>query len=55
MYKDPPVPRRLVGQRKVLPYLYPAYTDLGSSLLRTRLAGEPGEIRTGPQIRSLTL
>ena len=25
----------------------PAYTDLGSSLSRTRLAGEQGEVRTG--------
>ena len=46
-YKDPPVPRRLVGQSQVPPYLSPAYTDLGSSLSRARLAGEQGEIRTG--------
>ena len=46
-YKDPPVPRQLVGQSQVPPYLSPAYTDLGSSLSRTRLAGEWGEIRTG--------
>ena len=48
-YKDPPVPRRLVGESQVLPYLSPAYTDLGSSLSRARLAGEQGEIRTGPK------
>ena len=48
-YKDPPVPRRLVGQSQVPPYLSPAYTDLGSSLSRTRLAAEQGEIRTGPK------
>ena len=46
-YKDPLVPRRLVGQSQVPPYLSPAYTDFGSSLWRTRLAGEQGEIRTG--------
>ena len=46
-YKDPPVPRRLVGQSQIPPYLSPANTDLGSSLSRVRLAGEQGEIRTG--------
>ena len=29
--------------------LSPAYTDLGSSLSRTRLAGEQGKARTGPK------
>ena len=29
------------------PHLSPAYTDLGNSLSRTRLAGEQGEVRTG--------
>ena len=41
----------------VPPYLSPAYTDLGVSLLRTRLAGEQDEIRTDPktglQLRTL--
>ena len=46
-YKDPPVPRGLVGQSQVPPYLSPAYTDLGSYLSRTRLAGEWGEIKNG--------
>ena len=46
-YKDPPVPRRLVAQSQVPPYLSPAYTDCGSSLSRARLAGEQGNIRTG--------
>ena len=45
-YKNPPVPRRLVGESHVLPNLSPAYTDLSSSLSRTRLAGER-EVRTG--------
>ena len=48
-YKNPPVPRRLVGESHVPPNLSPAYTDLGSSLSRIRLAGEQGEVRTGPK------
>ena len=31
-YKNPPVPRRLVGESHVPPNLSPAYTDLGSSV-----------------------
>ena len=46
-YKNPLVPRRLVGESYIPPNLSPAYTDLGSSLSRTRLAGEQGEVRTG--------
>ena len=46
-YKNPPVTRRLVGESHVPPNLSPAYTDLGSSLSRSRLAGEQGKIRTG--------
>ena len=46
-YKNPPVPRRLVGESHIPPNSSPAYTDLGSSLSRTRLAGEQGEVRTG--------
>ena len=48
-YKNPPVPRRLVGESHIPPNLSPAYTDLGSSLSRTRLAGEQGKVRTGPK------
>ena len=47
-YKNPPVPRRPVGESHIPPNLSPAYTDLGSSLSRTRLAGEQ-EVRTGPK------
>ena len=58
-YKNQPVPRRLVGESHIPPNLSPAYTDLGSSLSRTRLAGEQGEVRTGPktgfQLRRLTV
>ena len=46
-YKNPPVPRRLVGESHVPPILSPAYTDLGSSLSRTRLAGEQGKVGIG--------
>ena len=46
-YKNPLVSRRLVGESHIPPNLSPAYTDLGSSLSRTRLAGEQGEVRTG--------
>ena len=46
-YKDPPVPRRLVGESNIPPNLSPTYTDLGSCLSRHRLAGEQGEVRTG--------
>ena len=46
-YKNPPVSKRLVGESHIPPNLSPAYTDLGSSLSRTRLAGEQGEVRTG--------
>ena len=48
-YKNPPVPRRLVGESHIRPNLSPAYTDLSSSLSRTRLAGEQGKVRTGPK------
>ena len=48
-YKNPPVPRRLVGESHVPPNLSPAYTDLGSSLSTTRVAGERGVVRTGPK------
>ena len=48
-YKNPPVPRRLVGESHMPPNLSPAYIDLGGSLSRTRLAGEQGEVRTGPK------
>ena len=46
-YKNPPVPRRLVGESHVPPNLSPAYTVLGSSLSGTRMAGEQGKIRIG--------
>ena len=46
-YKDPPIPRRLVGESQILPNLSPAYTGFSKNVLTTRLAGEFGEIRAG--------
>ena len=41
-YKNPPVPRRLVGESHIPPNLSPAYTDLGSSLSLSEL--EPKQV-----------
>ena len=46
-YKNPPVPRRLVGEGKIAPSLPPAYTDSSKNVSGTGLAGEQGEIRAG--------
>ena len=64
-YKDPPVPRRLVGEGHVLPSLYPAHKSSAGNVPGTRLGSQQREIRTGsktslrlcripvrPQIRS---
>ena len=48
-YKDPLVPRRLVGQSQIPPNLSPAYTNSSSYMSGVRLIGQLGEIRTGPQ------
>ena len=48
-YKNPPVPRRLVGQIQIPPNLSPAYTNLGSSLSGVGLASEQRQIRIGAQ------
>ena len=48
-YKDPPVPRRLAGESLYPRHLSPAYSNPGHTLSGTRLAGEQGKIRTGPQ------
>ena len=48
-YKDPPVPRRLVGQSHFPSYLSPTYTDPSQDLPGPRLAGKCREIRTGAQ------
>ena len=48
-YKDPPVPKRLVGQSQIPPNLSPTNTNLGSSLSGVGLASEQRQIRAGPQ------
>ena len=39
-YKDPPVPRRLVGESHIPPGLSPAYADPNKNVPTSRLAGE---------------
>ena len=48
-YKDPPVPRRLVGESQVSSNLSPAHPKLSQNMPGTRLDGEFREIRTGTQ------
>ena len=48
-YKDPPVPRRLVGESQVLPSLSPAYPNASENVPRSWLARECRKIRTGTQ------
>ena len=48
-YKDPPVPRRLVGQSQIPPNLYPSHSNSGQDVPGSGLAGELGKIRTGAQ------
>ena len=48
-YKDPPVPRRLVGESQIPPGLSPTYSRSSENMPRTRLAGEFGKIGTGAQ------
>ena len=48
-YKDPPVPRRLVGESQIPPGLSPAYSRSSEDMPRTRLASEFGQVRTGTQ------
>ena len=46
-YKDPPVPRRLVGESQIPPGLSSAYSGSSKNMPRSRLAGEFGKVRTG--------
>ena len=46
-YKNPPVPRRLVGQSQIPPNLSPSHLDPGQNVPGSRLAGESRKIRTG--------
>ena len=46
-YKDPPVPRRLVGEGHIPPGLSPTYSNSGENISKIRLAGEFGQVRAG--------
>ena len=48
-YKDPPVPRRLVGESQIQTKLSPAYPDFSQNVPGPRLAGEFRKIRAGTQ------
>ena len=48
-YKNPPVPRRLVGEGQIPRNLSPAHPDSHQNVPGPRLAGEFGKIRTGTQ------
>ena len=48
-YKDPPVPRRLVGKSQIPPNLSPTYPTASQDVPGSRLVGEYGKIRTGTQ------
>ena len=48
-YQDPPVPRRLGGQGKLLPGLHGAHQQTSSHLPGFRLGGQHGKIRAGTQ------
>ena len=41
-YKNPPVPRRLVGESHIPPGLSPAYSKISGNMSKIRLAGEFG-------------
>ena len=46
-YKDPPVPRRLVGESHIPPGLSSTYSESGENMSKIRLAGEFGKVRAG--------
>ena len=46
-YKDPPVPRPLVGQSHIPPGLSSTYSESGENMSKIGLAGKFGKIRTG--------
>ena len=48
-YKNPPVPRRLVGQSQIPPGLFSTYSRSGSIMSKPRLAGEFGQVGTRTQ------
>ena len=49
-YKDPPVPRRLVGPGQIPPNLSPTYSNPSNLVPETRLAGEYGKVGTGTRL-----
>ena len=46
-YKDPPVPRQLVGESHIPPGLSSTYSESGENMSKIGLAGEFGKVRTG--------
>ena len=48
-YKDPPIPRRLVGEGQIPPGLSPTYSGSCRIMPKTWLAGEFGKVGTGAQ------
>ena len=46
-YKDPPVPRRLVGKGRIIRYLPPTHTDVSRNVSGTGLAREYREVGAG--------
>ena len=46
-YKNPPVPRRLVGESHIPPGLSPAYSKISRNMSKIRLAGEFGQVGAG--------
>ena len=48
-YKDPPLPRRLVGESHIPPGLSPAYTGPSTNVQTSRLAGEHRKVGIGTQ------
>ena len=46
-YKDPPVPRQLVGEGHIPPGLSPTYSEFGKNMSKIGLAGEFGQVRAG--------
>ena len=48
-YKDPPIPRRLVGESHIPPGLSPAYTGPSTNMQTFRLAGEYRKVGIGTQ------
>ena len=48
-YKNPPVPKRLVGESQISPNLSPTYPNACQNMPGSRLVSEFGKIRTGAQ------